>query len=117
MPRSLDDLLSQADELADMFEAYEPTPGDLTTVDPVTALRLAALRRAEAERELAHAVERARLGALPWAQIGEAIGTSGEAARQKYTVRGKTTRSRHLKRGSRKNAETPKARRSPPPTA
>ena len=85
MPRSLHDLLAQADALADRFEQYDPQPGDTEAVSPVTAVRLAALRRAEAERGLAEAVRAAREGRVSWQAIGQAAGTSGEAARQRYT--------------------------------
>ena len=50
----------------------------------VTALRLAAFKRASAERELGEAVAAARVADLSWRQIGEIVGTSGEAARQRY---------------------------------
>jgi len=85
MPRSLHDLLAQADALADRFEQYDPRPGDTDSVSAVTAVRLAALRRAEAERDLAEAVRAAREGRVSWQAIGQAAGTSGEAARQRYT--------------------------------
>ena len=84
MPRSLKELLSQADALAARFETDEPRPGDGDRVTPLLALRLAALKRAEAERELSLAVGRARKADLSWKTIGEIVGTSGEAARQRY---------------------------------
>lgn len=85
MPRSLDDILARSEQLADQFEAYEPEEGDRDTVSPVTAVRLAALKRDAAERELADAVAAARRqAATPWRVIGELVGTSGEAARQRY---------------------------------
>lgn len=85
MPRSLDDILASGDDLADRFEAYEPEPGDRGTVSPVTAVRLAALRRSQAERELADAIAAARREeGTPWKVIGTLVGTSGEAARQRY---------------------------------
>jgi hypothetical protein len=87
MPRSLDQMLTQAEELADRFEAYEPQPGDRETVGPVTRVRLAALRRAQAERDLADAVAEAREARASWKTIGELVGTSGEAARQRYGAR------------------------------
>ena len=80
MPRSLEELLAQADALAE----NEPRPGDGDRVTPLLALRLAALKRAEAERELSLAVGRARKADLSWKTIGEIVGTSGEAARQRY---------------------------------
>jgi FAD/FMN-containing dehydrogenase len=51
------------------------------------AVKLAAWRRDAAERELAEAVQAARDQRLSWRAVGEAIGTSGEAARQRYSSR------------------------------
>ena len=84
MPKSLDEMIARADELADAFEAYEPQDGDRGSASPVTALKLAALRRAAAERDLSDAVCAARAARVSWAEIGRAVGTSGEAARQRY---------------------------------
>lgn len=85
MRRSLTDLIAHADELADAFENYEPTDEDLTApLPPLMAIKLAAFRRAAAEKELAEAVRAARAARLSWREVGEAIGTSGEAARQRY---------------------------------
>ena len=87
MPRSLEDLIAHADELADRFENYEPQPGDDTRpLPPVLALRMAAMRRAYAEKELADAVKAARAAHISWQTIGVAVGTTGEAARQRYSA-------------------------------
>ena len=83
MPRSIDDLIAQADELADEFEGYEPhedDPGE----PALMALRRAAYRRALIERELIEMVRQAREAGASWAKIGDQLGTSGEAARQRY---------------------------------
>ena len=84
MPRSIEDLLAQADALADAFERYEPDDEDRGE-PAVLALRRAAYRRALAERELVEAVTTARSAGMTWSRIGEELGTSGEAARQRYT--------------------------------
>ena len=84
MPRSLDDLIAHADELADRFETYEPADADRGIEPPLMAVRRAAYGRALAERELAGAVHRARESGVSWATIGDAVGTTGEAARQRY---------------------------------
>ena len=85
--RSIDDIKARADELADAFENYDPKPGDQdAAVPPVLAVKLAAWRRDTAERELADAVRAARELGLSWREVGEAIGTSGEAARQRYSA-------------------------------
>ena len=84
MPRSLEEILAQADELADAFEAYDPEPGDEGKASSLVALRLVAVRRAEADREVLDAVTAAREHQVSWATIGRLLGTSGEAARQRY---------------------------------
>ena len=82
---SIDDIKARAEELADVFENYDPKPGDQdAALPPVMAVKLAAWRRDTAERELADAVHTARDQKLSWREVGEAIGTSGEAARQRY---------------------------------
>ena len=48
------------------------------------ALRKAFRVRADAERRLAEAVSAAREDGHSWAAIGAMVGTSGEAARQRY---------------------------------
>lgn len=85
MRPSLTDLIAHADELADAFENFEPAPGDAgAPLSPLMAVKLAAFRRAAAEKELAEAVHDARRADLSWREIGQAIGTTGEAARQRY---------------------------------
>jgi len=86
MRRSLDELAANAEALADQFENYDPTAEDAERpLPPVMAVRLAAYRRDAAEAELAAAVTHAREENVSWRQLGEAIGTTGEAARQRYT--------------------------------
>ena len=60
MPRSTEEILGQADELARTFEDYDPEPGDRGRVPPEFRLRIAALKRAEPEAEVASAVADAR---------------------------------------------------------
>jgi hypothetical protein len=83
MPRSIDELLAHADDLADRFEDYEPREGD--RAEPtLMALRRAAYRRALIERELVEMVRQAREAGTSWTRIGRELGTTGEAARQRY---------------------------------
>lgn len=83
--RSIDEIIARADEFADAFENYEPRPGDDNApLPPVMAVKLAAWRRDTAERDLAAAIRSARDQQASWREVGEAIGTSGEAARQRY---------------------------------
>ncbi|MDR3202932.1 MAG: hypothetical protein LBT54_07380 [Bifidobacteriaceae bacterium] len=85
--RSIEDIKARADAFADAFENYDPKPSDQNApLPPVMAVKLAAWRRDTAERELADAVRAAREQRLSWREVGEAIGTSGEAARQRYSV-------------------------------
>jgi hypothetical protein len=86
MPRSIDELLAQADELADRFEDYEPRANDRGE-PALMALRRAAYRRALIERELIELVRLAREAGASWTKIGKELGTRGEAARQRYTER------------------------------
>ena len=82
MPRSIEEILDQADELAARFEKWEP--GDTQDAAELRRVRDAFLSRAESERHLAEAVGTARAAGHSWAAIGTMAGTSGEAARQRY---------------------------------
>ena len=91
MPRTAQEILDQADELAARFENYEPKPGDALDIDPLRELRAAFAHRAEAEKALADAVDNARKAGHSWASIGAMVGTSGEAARQRYSQTARRT--------------------------
>ena len=87
MPRTVQDILDHSDELAKRFEDYEPAPGDERDPEAFAALRRAVESRAEAERSIVDAVAQARARGYSWRTIGWLIGTSGEAARQRYGPR------------------------------
>jgi hypothetical protein len=80
----MQDALDHADELAARrFEEFEPADSGVDA----TALRLlreAVLARAAADREIIEAVRLARRDRHSWTAIGAMLGTSGEAARQRY---------------------------------
>lgn len=84
MPRTVEEILAHADDLAARFEGYDPDPADELDADAVGALRDAASERSRAEQHLLDAVRQARTSGLSWAVIGSFVGTSGEAARQRY---------------------------------
>jgi len=84
MPRTAEEIINQAEQLAARFEAHEPEPDEVRDAAALRDLRLAFLARAEAERQLADAVATSRGEGHSWASIGAMVGTSGEAARQKY---------------------------------
>jgi len=82
MPRTAQEILDHADELAARFDLAEPA--DVRDATALRAIRDAVLARADAERTLRDAVVRARHEGHSWAAIGAMVGTSGEAARQRY---------------------------------
>ncbi|MGI8938046.1 MAG: hypothetical protein ACR2JF_07520 [Iamia sp.] len=84
MPRPIQAILDHADELAKRFEDYQPAEADERDPEPLEQLRDAVLARSDAERSIRGAVNAARAGGLSWAAIGSMLGTSGEAARQRY---------------------------------
>jgi hypothetical protein len=85
MKRTLEDVQARASELAAAFDSYEPQAQDVNApLPPIMAVRLAAWRRDAAEGDLAEAVKQARAEHVSWNKLGDAIGTTGEAARQRY---------------------------------
>ena len=81
MPRTAQEILENADDLAARFEQIEPD--DLRDATALRTVREAFVARAEIERALRDAVVEARHDGHPWACIGAMVGTSGEAARQR----------------------------------
>ena len=92
MPRTTEEILAHADELARQFEDHEP--GDVKDARPLRDVAAAFARVATSERVLADTVSVARAEGHSWAAIGAMLGTSGEAARQRYGSRGHRPRSR-----------------------
>ncbi|RIQ34942.1 hypothetical protein [Jiangella rhizosphaerae] len=84
MPYSIEYVLAHADELARRFEEHEPDPSKFKDARPLGDIYRAVQARAQAERDILDAVGRAREAGLPWWLIGSYLGTSGEAARQRY---------------------------------
>ncbi len=83
MPRSIQDILDHADELAARIEEYEPSSGDERPVEEYL-LERAALDRVRSEQQVVEAVAAARSAGISWSRIGAALGTSGQAAQQRY---------------------------------
>jgi hypothetical protein len=83
MPRSIQEILDHADELARRFEEYEPSEADERPVEEYL-LQRAAVARARSERQIVDAVVAARNAGIPWARIGDLLGTSAQAAQQRY---------------------------------
>jgi hypothetical protein len=84
MPRTIEEITNQAEELAARFENHDPVADDIRDASALRELRQAFLARAKAEQRVTMAVEKARGEGHSWASIGAMIGTSGEAARQRY---------------------------------
>jgi hypothetical protein len=84
MPRTLQQIVEDQDRIAALLEAYEPDPADERDPSVFRALLEASNERARAETALAEAVSRARDEGFSWSLIGSAIGTSGQAAQQRY---------------------------------
>jgi hypothetical protein len=87
MPRTVDEILQHADQLATRFEDYEPDPADELDPGAVALLRAAIKERSDAERHVRAAIKAAREAGMSWSAIGLFVGTSGEAARQRYGSR------------------------------
>ena len=65
-------------------EHDKPSDADELDASAVAALRTAVHERAMTERHIGEAVRKARRAGMAWSSIGTFIGTSGEAARQRY---------------------------------
>lgn len=85
MPRSIQEILDHAEELAKRFEDYEPAEGDERSVEE-HRLERAALARARSEQQLVDAVVAARTAGVAWQRIGGILGTSAQAAQQRYAA-------------------------------
>ncbi|MDN5855518.1 MAG: hypothetical protein L0K86_22275 [Actinomycetia bacterium] len=84
MPKSLQWILDHQDELAKQFEEFEPDPDGHDDPNAFARLLRAANARVQAEAEIAEAVAEARQAGYSWAMIGGAVGTTGQAAQQRY---------------------------------
>ncbi len=70
MPRSIQEILDHADELARRFEEYEPSEGDERPVEEYL-LQRAAVARARSERQIVDSVVAARNAGISWAREGQ----------------------------------------------
>jgi hypothetical protein len=83
MPRSIQDILDHADELAKRFEDFDPDQADEIPVEEYL-LQRAVVARARSEQQLIDTVINARNAGLSWQKIGALLGTSAQAAQQRY---------------------------------
>jgi hypothetical protein len=84
VPRTVEEILAHADDLARRFEEGNLGAGHIVSGASLREVRKAFEAKARAERELADAVTVARAEGHSWSAIGGMLGTSGEAARQRY---------------------------------
>jgi TnpA family transposase len=82
MPRSIQEILDHADELAERFETYEPEAGDERSLEE-DQLERAALVRARSERQVADAVICSQQG-LALAADRRHPGNVGPSCQQRY---------------------------------
>jgi hypothetical protein len=101
MPRTVEEILAQADELAKQFEEDKLGPGRVVGGASLREVRKTFEAKARAEHDLADAVTVARAEGHSWAAIGAMLGTSGEAARQRYGQ--SAPRSNTSRKGRRRN--------------
>jgi hypothetical protein len=84
MPRSLSDLIQQADFYAKQFEDYPTGLQDAINSATFNALWSVGQQKSDLENSIAELVVKARSENMSWKLIGQILGTSGEAARQRY---------------------------------
>ena len=83
MPRSIQEIIDHADELARRFEEFDENSAEEVSVEEYV-LQRAVLARARCEQQLVDAVARARAAGLSWQRVGLMLGTSAQAAQQRY---------------------------------
>jgi len=85
MPRSIQDILDHGDELAKRFEDFDPNQAHDIPVEEYL-LQRAVVARARSEQQLLDTVVAARAAGLSWQKIGTLLGTSAQAAQQRYAI-------------------------------
>ena len=86
MPKSIQEVINNLDHYLVMVEQFEPSPENEVDAETFRLLREAALERIEVEKRIAVLVSQARENNFSWNFIGTILGTSGEAARQRYSA-------------------------------
>jgi hypothetical protein len=83
MPRSIQDILDHADELAKRFEDFDPDHAEEVAPEEYL-LQRAVIERARSEQHVIDAVIGARAAGMSWQAVGALLGTSAQAAQQRY---------------------------------
>ena len=84
MPKSVEDILANAENLSKRIRDFEPSKKDEKDVKVFKALQDAAMQRSLVEKNLVKQIKKARANGYSWSLIGSFLGTTGEAARQRY---------------------------------
>jgi hypothetical protein len=83
MPRTAQEIIDHAEELADLFESDASLDWEERPIAE-SLLRRAVLHRAQGEAEVRDAVVKARSDGMTWKLIGTFLGTTAQAAHQRY---------------------------------
>ena len=84
MPKSSQHLIDDLDAMVARFENYEPQREDRRDPQLYRNLEAAVRARSEAEEAIVKAVAAMRADGDTWATIGWILGTTGQAAQQRY---------------------------------
>ena len=82
-PELLDELRRRIEVLKATDWLFEPEPDDEPSLEE-HAIQRGALARARSERQIIDAITAARTNNIPWSRIGQLLGTSAQAAQQRY---------------------------------
>ena len=110
MPRSTEEILAHADELARRFEDHEPDDDGLDA-RALREIASAVTRLAATQQDIGAAVSAARADGHSWAGIGAMLGTFGVAGRQRYGKSG-SKRSDRIRRAAAAYAKARAAHRA-----
>lgn len=80
----LAEIIARQDEMQRYAENYQPKPGDEISEPILLGIRDLAASRAATEQTLRGEIAKARIQGFSWRDIGVMIGTSAQAARQRY---------------------------------
>jgi len=83
MPRSIQEILDHADALAQRFEDLDPDQAVEIPVEEYL-LQRAVVARARTEHQVLDAVVKARSAGVSWQKVGALLGTTAQAAQQRY---------------------------------
>lgn len=84
MPKSVQEIIDNLENYQEMISEFTPSSENEVDAETFRQLREAALERIRLEKQIAMLVNQARENNFSWSFIGTILGTSGEAARQRY---------------------------------